>query len=179
MRHGFFIRVLGPGGRFLTPTLFKGGLRGHSPLIFKGGLRGVKGFTLIEVLLALVILSVALIGLAGLMATAIKSNALGKNTTFASNLAQERLEALKMTAAVNFDGAALGDPVASSNPLTGANPDSAEDYGAISGYSSFRREVHITNGAGGTVNSKDVAVRVVWRDALGTHSTVLRTTMAR
>ncbi len=166
MRHGFFTRVPSRGNRPSAPP----GLRCS---------RGKGGFTLIEVLLALVILSVALIGLAGLMATAIKSNALGKNATYASNLAQERLEALKLSATVDFDGAALTDTVAASNPLTGANPDSAEDYGAIAGYSTFRREVYITNGAGPTVNSKDVAVRVLWRDALGTHSTVLRTTMAR
>lgn len=134
------------------------------------------GFTLLEVLIAIVVLSIGLISLAGLLTSTLKSTNLGKNTTVAANLAQQKMESIKMTAAVNFDG--IADSVAGSNPVTAVNTDSAEDYGTIAGYPAFRREVYITNGAA-PVNAKDAAVRVVWRDSFGTHSTLLRTTLAR
>lgn len=134
------------------------------------------GFTLIEVLMAIVLVSVALLSLAGLLTTTIINTNLGKNTTVAANLAQQKLEAIKMTASVDFD--AVTDSAAGSDPIALLNPDMVEDYGAITGYEQFRREVYITNGST-PVNSKDLAVRVAWVDKLGTHSTLLRTTLAR
>jgi len=140
--------------------------------------RDEMGFTLIEVLIAMMVLTIALIALAGLLSTTIRSTNLGKNTTIAANLAQEMMENLKMIATSNFDDAGVADTVASSDPVAGTNPDQVEDYGAIAGYATFRREVYITDGAA-PVNSKDVAVRVIWSDGIGTHSTLLRTTLAR
>lgn len=137
----------------------------------------IEGFTMIEVLVAIVLLSMALIALAGLMSSTIRSTNMGKNTTVASNLSQERMERIKMTASVNFDN--VVDAVAGSDPLTGTSPDSAEDYGAIAGYAAFRREVYITDQGAAPINAKDVAVRVLWRDVFGTHSVLLRTTLAR
>lgn len=60
-------------------------------------LRKPKGFSLIEVLIALLILSVTLLGLASLMATTIKYNSFGGHMTEATNFAQDRLEQLKTT----------------------------------------------------------------------------------
>ncbi len=137
---------------------------------------GEKGFTLIEVLIAIMILAVALIALAGLMTSTIRNTDFGLKTTTAANLAQQKLEELQMLAASNFDG--VVDSVANSDPINALNPDQVEDYGAITGYEHFRREVYITDGAS-PVNSKDVAVRVEWKDALGTHSTIIRTILAR
>jgi len=142
----------------------------HTDILKEGG------FTLIEVLMAIVLVSVALLSLAGLLTTTMINTNLGKNTTVASNLAQQRLESIKMTASVDFD--AVTDSAAGSDPVAATNPDMVEDYGAIAGYAQFRREVYITNGSS-PVNSKDLAVRVVWADRLGTHSTLLRTTLAR
>ncbi|MDI6762088.1 MAG: prepilin-type N-terminal cleavage/methylation domain-containing protein [Thermodesulfobacteriota bacterium] len=56
-----------------------------------------KGFTLIEVLVALVILAVSLLALAGMMTTTTKNNAFGGNLTEAATLAQDRLEELRVT----------------------------------------------------------------------------------
>jgi len=134
------------------------------------------GFTLLEVLMAIVLVSVALLSLAGLLTTTIINTNLGKNTTVAANLAQQRLEDIKMTASVDFDS--VTDSASGSDPIAGLNPDMVEDYGAISGYTQFRREVYITDGSS-PVNSKDLAVRVLWADKIGTHSTLLRTTLAR
>ncbi|MDD5433901.1 MAG: prepilin-type N-terminal cleavage/methylation domain-containing protein [Nitrospira sp.] len=53
------------------------------------------GFTLLELLIALVILSVGLLGLAGLHIAAIKGNVSGFKFSAASAVAQQRLEELK------------------------------------------------------------------------------------
>ena len=65
-----------------------------------------SGFTLIEVLVALVILSIALLSLAGLMATTTRNNAAGGHLTEAATFAQDKLEQLRLlplgTIANNF-----------------------------------------------------------------------------
>jgi len=54
-----------------------------------------KGFTLLELLIALVILAIGLLGLAGLHIAAIKGNVSGFKLSAASAIAQERIEELK------------------------------------------------------------------------------------
>ncbi len=56
-----------------------------------------KGFTLIEVLIALVILSFALLGLAGLMVQTTKNNSFSGLITEAATFAQDKLEELRAT----------------------------------------------------------------------------------
>jgi type IV pilus assembly protein PilV len=54
-----------------------------------------RGFTLIEVLVALIILSVALLALAGLMVRTTRNNSFGGHMTEAATFAQDKLEELK------------------------------------------------------------------------------------
>lgn len=54
-----------------------------------------RGFTLLEVLMALAFLSVALLALAQMSAIAIRGNAVGAKLTQGINLAQDKLEELK------------------------------------------------------------------------------------
>ncbi len=54
-----------------------------------------KGFTLLETLIALMILAVALLGLAHLVGIAISQNAFARYTTVAIQVAQTKLEDLK------------------------------------------------------------------------------------
>jgi type IV pilus modification protein PilV len=61
------------------------------------GFKKQKGFSLIEVLIALVILSIALLGLAGLMVTTTKSNSYGNQMTEAVTFGQDKLEELRIT----------------------------------------------------------------------------------
>jgi type IV pilus assembly protein PilV len=56
-----------------------------------------KGFSLIEVLIAIVILSISLLGMASLMASATKYNASGGRLTEATTFAQDELEILRIT----------------------------------------------------------------------------------
>ena len=53
------------------------------------------GFALIEVLVALVILAVCLLGMAGLMATTTRNTSGGDHMTQAATLAQDKLEELR------------------------------------------------------------------------------------
>jgi prepilin-type N-terminal cleavage/methylation domain-containing protein len=63
---------------------------------------GEGGFTLIEVLIATVILTIALVSIAELMAITLRMQMLGKNETSAVRLAQSKIDEL---VAVNFDPA--------------------------------------------------------------------------
>lgn len=138
---------------------------------------GEDGFTLIEVLIGIVILSVALLTLSGLMTSTIKSTDFGRRTSEAANLGREAMEDIMRSAALNFNG--VVDSVAASDPVAGVNPDLVEDYGTIPGHPSFRREIYITNGPL-PVNSKDIAVRIVWNDGIASgHNTIFRTHIAR
>lgn len=76
------------------------------------GISNQKGFTLLELLIALVILSVGLLGLAGLHIAAIRGNVSGFKISTASAVSQQRLEELKaldtassaLSAGVHSDG---------------------------------------------------------------------------
>ena len=56
-----------------------------------------KGFTLIEVMIAIFILVVGLLGVAGVAVTVINGNAFSKEITTATTLAQDKMEELKNT----------------------------------------------------------------------------------
>ena len=69
-----------------------------------------KGFSLIEMLIALVILAISLLGIAGLMAATTKNNSFGGRMTEAATFAQDRLEELKVTPWVNIAGGTDSKP---------------------------------------------------------------------
>jgi len=57
----------------------------------------LDGFTLIEILVALIIISVSLLALAGLMVTTTKNNSFGNHMTEATTFGQDKLEELRVT----------------------------------------------------------------------------------
>ena len=77
-----------------------------------------KGFTLLEVLVALIILSFALLALAGLMITTTKNNASGNYVTEAATFAQDKLEELR---AVKVEDLIEGDTSDEKGGSTGIN----------------------------------------------------------
>ena len=101
-----------------------------------------KGFTLIEVLIALVILSVAFLGLAGLMVQTTKNNSFGGRMTEAATLAQDKLEELR---AVSWVTITPGSDKMSSNGM---------DFSR-----NWRVTPNPTNG-----NLKEIAVTINWKD---------------
>ena len=82
-----------------------------------------KGFSLIEVLVALVILSVALLALAGLMVTTTRVNSFGGHLTEAVTFAQQRLEELRVASYNTVVSSSVnpGDPVIQTGVSSGIN----------------------------------------------------------
>lgn len=65
-------------------------------------LKKSNGFSLIEMLIAIVILSISLLALAGLMVTTTKNNSFGSHMTEAATFAQDKLEELRVTPWANI-----------------------------------------------------------------------------
>lgn len=144
-----------------------------------------RGFTLAEVLVAIAILTIALLGYAGALAmqngTGIAAGmevgqaavGRGRYVSTAAFLAQERLEQIKrLVYEVGTDQIGFGTPPA-------ALPH--QDYGTIDGYPDFRREVVVENGVP-AANMKLVTVTVRFRrftpEGRREESSALRTILA-
>ena len=69
-------------------------------------IKGQKGFTLMEVMISIIILSVALLALAGLQIISIRGNAFGGTMTEAITLARDKLEDLK---SIDWDSVGAGN----------------------------------------------------------------------
>jgi type IV pilus modification protein PilV len=91
----------------------------------------LNGFTLIEVLIALVILSISLLALAGLMVQTTRSNSFGNHMTEASTFAQDTFERLRarsfnsMMAGTNWVTGATGQVYTRTSTIV-RNPNSTE-----------------------------------------------------
>ena len=111
------------------------------------------GFTLVESMLTLAIMSVGLLALAGLQITALRGNDLSRRMTTAVSIAEQRLEQLKNTPYTNIQAEAASEVTASNLHFT--------------------RQVTVTNGP--LPNTKSVSVLVSWQDQSKTHTLPLAT----
>jgi type IV pilus assembly protein PilV len=116
------------------------------------------GFTLIEIMITLVILSIGLTALAGLQVSAIKGNTFSKRMTAAVSIANQKLEQIKDTAYANI----LSE---SSSQITQSNM-------------SFTRQVTVTNNSP-LANTKTVNVTVTWSDGSNSHSVPITTIISQ
>ena len=73
-----------------------------------------KGFSLIEVLIAMTLLAVGILGIGGLAGTAIRTSGYSQAITQANNLAQDRIESLM---SVDFDNLQATDTTTSRTDL--------------------------------------------------------------
>lgn len=112
--------------------------------------KSCPGFTLIEVLISIVVLSIAVLGFSAMTLGTIRGLSISDKLTTATTLAQRQMEEL--------NNAPYADVVADNYPL--------EDYGTIEGFEKFRRSVTIAD-ATPEVNTKTVTVNVWWRDIEG------------
>ncbi len=114
-----------------------------------------KGFTLLEVLVALVILSVGLLGMASLTASVIRSNSFSDDLTAATALGQDKLEELINT---SFTSLASGNDTVSADGSAGTK---------------YSRTWTIT-----TVGTRaDIVIAVGWTDDSGNSKTVSTSTV--
>ena len=105
------------------------------------------GFTLVESLLTLAIMSMSLLALAELQITALRGNALSRSMTTAVSIAEQTIEQLKNTSYANIRTEATTQVTASNLHFT--------------------RQVTVTNGP--LPNTKSVSVLVSWQDQSKTH----------
>jgi len=114
-------------------------------------MRNQRGFTLLEVLISIIILSVALLALAGLQIISIRGNAFGGTMTEAITLGRDKIEDLKRD---DWNNVAAGN-----------------DVQTVRGISFARSWAVQTAG-----QTKEVTVTVSWDN--GNHQVSLATTLA-
>ena len=114
-----------------------------------------------EVLVAMLILSVGLLGMAALVTGIINSNKLSNRISAATVLAQDKMEEVRQ---VGYSGMPASDTT------------TTEDYNSITNYSLYKR-VTFTDVANPDAGMKTVTVTVYWdSDA---HSVELKTILAQ
>jgi len=116
--------------------------------LFERSESGAGGFTLVEIMIALFILSVGLLAVATMQISAIRGNAMGNDVTHATLLAQDMLEQLK----------------SSTNILTVADSNDVEGI--------YNRSWTLTAASG---VARTAAVTVSWTTMGNTHNVVLTT----
>jgi prepilin-type N-terminal cleavage/methylation domain-containing protein len=116
-------------------------------------MRDQRGFTLGEVLVAILVLAVGLVGVVTGFQYATSGVELGKGETTAAFLAEQRLEWLKALALANWKSATLEAGT------------TTEGYGSIADAALYRRVTTITDSPGGAcaANCKVVRVTVFYR----------------
>ena len=113
-----------------------------------------KGFTILEVLIAISLLAIGMMALATLQSSGIRGNDLGNRTTQALALAQDKLEEL-----INAD--ALGQAIAAG---TDNNIDETGNAGGI-----FSRSWLVQPDVPAP-DEDTIAITVTWDDVIGQHN---------
>jgi len=124
------------------------------------GLRNNRGFTLLEILIATVILTIGLLGVAGLTIGTISGNLYSRNVTTATVISQDRLEDIQRDGYVN-----------ATTTNFPAGPHNVSMGGVI-----FSRTTGINNDTP-AANMKQVTVTTSWNN--NTKSVVLSTILAK
>lgn len=115
-----------------------------------------KGFSMLEVLIAIVILSIAIMGLATLQSRGIRGNDLGNRTSQAVALAQDRLEDLINTSRTQT--------------ISGGSESGIDETGGAGGV--FSRNWTVQTGV--PVTSADtIGITIGWNDITGSHNVTL------
>jgi Tfp pilus assembly protein PilV len=119
----------------------------------------------VEVLIALAILSIGLLALAGLQVVVIKGNTGSKNLTSAVILAEAKIEQLKRNGFANLVNSNFQDP---NNPVN--------ETGQAGGI--FTRS-WVIDGYLGSADMKQIIVTLTWTDSLGDHNISVTTVFSK
>ena len=120
--------------------------------------KGEHGFTLLEVIIAVTILTVGLLGMAALQATAIRGNAFSIRNTEAVALIEDKIEEYKNTAYASIAEGTVTE--------TGVG-----SFGMFTRKSTIQEHVPVTD-------TKTITVRVSWTDP-GSHSFSYQTVISK
>ena len=120
-----------------------------------------KGFTLLEILVAITLMAVALLGMAGLTAALVQGNDFSKRLTTASTLAQDKLE--------DMTKLGYGNTATTDTTVT-------EGYNTIPNYTAYKR-VTFTDVDSPAAGMKTITVSVFW--AGDTHSVAPQTILTQ
>ena len=117
-----------------------------------------EGFTLIEIMIALVVMSIGLTALAAVQISAIRGNAFSKRMTTAVSIADEKIEQIKSIPYANIISE-------SSIQITQSNMN-------------FTRQVTVTDNSP-LPNSRKVEVVVTWSEGSKSHSVPITTIVSQ
>ena len=136
---------------------------GGKKIIPMSGSRNNRGFTLVEIMIAVFILVVALLGLISVTVMVIKGNSFSKTMTTATTLAKDKMEEMKN----------LGYSDTPSSDTT-----TTEDYNSITDYPTYKRatEIDVDSPAAGM---KTVKVTVEWSWQGATRNVTLQSIVAQ
>ncbi len=126
------------------------------------------GFTLIEIMIAIFVLAVALIGLAAVTTTTIKGNSFSKAMTTATTLANDKLQDLK---AKTFTSTSVDADLSNGSHNDTGNP--------LQGIYNRTWTIADTTGSGSSIRYKTITVTVSWTWQGLSHSVQLQTIRAR
>jgi prepilin-type N-terminal cleavage/methylation domain-containing protein len=126
------------------------------------GLRNSSGFTLVEIMVAIGILTIALLGLVSVTVMVIKGNSFSKTMTTATTLAKDKMEEMKN----------LGYSGTSSSDIT-----TTEGYNSITNYPTYKRDTEI-DVASPAAGMKTIEVKVEWSWQGTDRNVTLRTIVA-
>jgi prepilin-type N-terminal cleavage/methylation domain-containing protein len=136
-------------------------------------LKNPKGFTLIEFMVALLILIVGIFGMGSLQVTAIQGNLASRNLTTANVLAERKMEEFQNTAKSDFAGLALMTNHADPN-----NPLNSDGLGGNGNTGRMFNRYWTIETYTGSANMKRIIVTVTWPERGRTRSTSLDTVIA-
>jgi type IV pilus assembly protein PilV len=111
--------------------------------------KGQKGFSLVEFMIAVTLLALGLLAMAGLQTTSMRSNASSKWETAAATAAEEKLMQLKNT---GYDG------------ISNTTWTAAETV-TMPGFGTFSRTYQVSDSVSGFL--KYIEVQVSWTDSRG------------
>lgn len=92
----------------------------------------LKAFTLIEVLVAMLVLAIGLLGLAGITVVVLRSNTLSQQISEATNIAQDLIETLKQRSISNLPDCDAGNTLSAADVGDGSNCKIISESGLLS-----------------------------------------------
>jgi prepilin-type N-terminal cleavage/methylation domain-containing protein len=133
-------------------------------------LRNIKGFTLLEFMVSLLILTIGILSLGSLQVTAIQGNRASKNLTTANVLAERKMEEFKNTSFASL--------VLMNNHADPNNPLNSDGLGGSGTTGRMFNRAWTIEAYAGSANMKRIIVTVAWPEGGRTRSTSLDTVIA-